>query len=502
MWKISIFLFLFHVANGTICRDGFTAINNKCIVLLAENYQSSVYTRDYFQKQCNRLGGNLVSIHNAIDNTAIAKFAKDQGNLWIGLTCSEANCFWDDQIKSSNYQNFQAGKEHPNGNCVTMMPSTGKWVSTDCSTSNLAAVCEADTCSHKFEDHCYYPIAGDLYHDEALNICEQISSGSGSLVSIHTSAENTFISKLFLDPTTTSIHIGAMISTDSESYWSDNSKWDFKNINFTSMSNGRCYSMSLKDGNWNSMGCETQLPAICKWKFVNSTCQTTSVYREETGTIYSPSYPMSYNKYRGIPPSYYDLHVTNGTAVIWFDNIYLDSKSSIELYSGSNSSPLAVIVQQNQEEYKMMPLTSPNEKIKLIFNQCESNCDLSEQYSWSAKFGKNCASECGISLYTDGLITSLNYPNNYPNKFNCTYYLRNPGGTVAMYFNKFETEQYHDFVKIYDEESGEELGSLSGTVPSYDSYFFSTGETLRIEFTTDGNNTFSGWSAVFWSMEY
>ncbi|CAI5449927.1 unnamed protein product [Caenorhabditis angaria] len=394
--------------------------------------------REFFQSGCASLGGKLVSIHTAIDNNAIAKYATGQGNseaICIGLTCYKdndpANCLWADQLgNASRYNNFQPGyPQFNNGSSVYMTPSTGKWVSGNCD-NLLNAICETDMigeCSYKFGDNCYYPLAVPFHHYEELNICEQMCSGS--LVSIHSPEENEYIRGLFIDPSITSINIGAMLSR--ENYWSDGTTWDYENFNHSSIHDGRCYSMSINDGKWNSINCSSfPAPTICKWK-ASSECRKTCtepIYREKTGYIYSPGYYYYFTKYRGISPCYYVLHVPSDSAVIWFRSLNLDSKSSIELYSDTgNSTPIAVITQGNQNYYYNTPLTSPSQLIKLVYNQCESNCDLSAFYGWKAQFGTNYGAKCGEILYTTGVISSQNYPNNYPNNYGCSYYFQNAG---------------------------------------------------------------------------
>ncbi|CAI5449925.1 unnamed protein product [Caenorhabditis angaria] len=500
-----LFSFCFFVTNAIVCREGYTLVNNKCIAFLPPYHNSGYYTS---YDQCNDLGGNAVSIRTAIDNTAIAKLAINKGYLdkiWIGLECWEDNnpddCIWaDQQGNASRYNNFQPGNPQiDNGKCVYMIPSTGKWVSEDCFSSSITIACETDiigACTHKFGDYCYHPIIGRMNHDEALNICEQMCGGS--LVSIHSPEENAYIHALFNDP---SIYIGAKMSNSARNYWSDGTNWNYDNINFSNINDGQCYTMSRDDGKWNSRGCEEYLSSVCKWK-ASSECQATCTgpkYREETGLITLLTHQLSYIQYRGVPPCYYVLHVPNGSAAIWFDSIRLDSKSSIEVYSDTgNSTPIAVITSEN--EYSKGSITSSGEFIKLVFNQCKDNCDVTRLYWWTAHFGMNYGARCGEVLYTNGVITSQNYPNNYPNNYNCTYYIQNPSGTRPMqiHFDHFETEENHDFVNIYNQQSGVLYYSLSGNLYSNATYILDAlCQSVRIEFTTDGRNTFSGWSASF-----
>lgn len=49
-----------------------------------------------------------------------------------------------------------------------------------------------------------------------------------------------------------------------------------------------------------------------------------------------------------------------------------------------------------------------------------------------------------------GVITSPNYPSNYPNRANCVYDVTVPAGFVCFTFTLFETETGYDYVRFYD----------------------------------------------------
>ena len=57
-------------------------------------------------------------------------------------------------------------------------------------------------------------------------------------------------------------------------------------------------------------------------------------------------------------------------------------------------------------------------------------------------------------------LESPNYPNNYPDRKNCGTNIQGTG-LVELEIVAFETEQNYDYVTIYNQENGEELGKLT-----------------------------------------
>ncbi|WAQ98401.1 NRP1-like protein [Mya arenaria] len=50
-----------------------------------------------------------------------------------------------------------------------------------------------------------------------------------------------------------------------------------------------------------------------------------------------------------------------------------------------------------------------------------------------------------------GNVSSPNFPRNYPNNFNCTYYINGPQlSTVCIQFDDFLTEHCCDYVRVFD----------------------------------------------------
>ncbi|CAI5443879.1 unnamed protein product [Caenorhabditis angaria] len=513
---------LIHGSDGVSCSNGFTSVNNKCLMLV-----TSDQTHSAARRECNLNGGNLVSIYNSIDNTAIAQFATSSSDpIWIGLNCPNdhdaSSCIWDDQAgNASGYNNFiAANPSNDVGTCVYMLTSgslRGRWFSGNCDNMAISAVCETipyDQCLYGYNGYCYYPL-GELNQTEAQNACSQ--NCGGSLVSIHSAAENTYISKIFKDSSKGYIRIGAQLSSGNVNSWIDGSVWDYTNIGYQNKGLGSCYSMSLINelvvpGKWISSNCSALLPSICKHP-QNTQCVTTTTpsptlapaqcsgvtYVTDSGKIYSPNYPYSYLSV-DTAPCYYVLTVTTDTAVIWFTDLNLDSKSSIQLYSSLDTqTPFAIIDQNSQNN---ATFDSPTNLIKMVFKPCTSNCGSSgnsDIFKWKAILATQYTNPCGHQLNTNGIITSQNYPQNYTNNWSCNSLLYS-SSRVQLHFTDFLTELNYDFVNIYDGQDSTQplLARLSGNLVGTNLTYTSTGHYLYILFTTDQSNVYRGFKALFY----
>jgi len=95
------------------------------------------------------------------------------------------------------------------------------------------------------------------------------------------------------------------------------------------------------------------------------------------------------------------------------------------------------------------------------------------------------------------IITSPDYPSNYPNNKECDWTIRVPSGQkVRIVFDKFVTEFYHDPVKIYDGANGSSklIKQISGS--SIPAEIISTGNQLHITFKSDHSITGEGFRAT------
>jgi hypothetical protein len=94
-------------------------------------------------------------------------------------------------------------------------------------------------------------------------------------------------------------------------------------------------------------------------------------------------------------------------------------------------------------------------------------------------------------------FTSCNYPSNYDNDDNCDWTISVPKGEViSLAFTDFETEDGYDHVLVIDGDNDKDpwLGRFSGS--NKPERLTSTGNKMKVLFTSDGSVSAKGFSAV------
>ncbi|CAJ0922021.1 unnamed protein product, partial [Mesorhabditis belari] len=163
------------------------------------------------QQDCSRIGGNLLSIHNAFQNGLLAQLALNStGNskTWLGAQNTTGTFVWTDGTPF-DYQRF--AKSVDSGDCVYLDSIDQLWKMSLCS-QNMNFLCDvrvnptttSPSCLPELY-HCqqgwqYFPRTGysymiveDLNYDDAKSFC--VSNG-GQLASIHSDEENDFVTNL------------------------------------------------------------------------------------------------------------------------------------------------------------------------------------------------------------------------------------------------------------------------------------------------------------------
>lgn len=99
----------------------------------------------------------------------------------------------------------------------------------------------------------------------------------------------------------------------------------------------------------------------------------------------------------------------------------------------------------------------------------------------------------------NGVFTSPNHPEDYPNNANCQWRLVGQESTsrVKLQFEIFETESNYDFVNVHDGDStsSTRIGRLSGG--QRDVSLESTQQNMYVQFTSDGSVGETGFKAKF-----
>ncbi|XP_063161542.1 enteropeptidase [Candoia aspera] len=95
-------------------------------------------------------------------------------------------------------------------------------------------------------------------------------------------------------------------------------------------------------------------------------------------------------------------------------------------------------------------------------------------------------------------FTSMNYPNNYPNRASCIWYLNaEKGKNIQLHFQYLDLENTYDVVEIRDGKGAESLflAVYTGKSPVPD--IFSTTHQMTVLFSTDKSGTRKGFVANF-----
>ncbi|XP_037109256.1 lectin-like isoform X4 [Syngnathus acus] len=113
------------------CPKGWTRLDCHCYI-----YQAHERTFADAESVCNILGGNLVSIHNALENAFVLELIRAGGNtspIWIGLTdaIEENHFIWTDGSKRDFFP-FAASEPNNSGDCIELYEFSGLWDDTGC----------------------------------------------------------------------------------------------------------------------------------------------------------------------------------------------------------------------------------------------------------------------------------------------------------------------------------------------------------------------------------
>lgn len=219
-------------------------------------------------------------------------------------------------------------------------------------------------------------------------------------------------------------------------------------------------------------------------------------YDGSTGVIYSPNYPAEYDnsadyEYTITVPTGNFIHLT------FFDFLTEDSYDTLTIENvttlSGDQTGYAIDIQASQAT--------------LTFTS-----DLTHTYRGFAiqydmvPFGSVFmpTDQCAILIQSQsyGIVTSPNYPDNYPDNKVCGVLIQAaPGHLINLTFLAFNTEDGYDIVTVYDNDSEDDtrkIGDYSGKkVPDT---ITSTSNNLYIKFSSDLVKNFSGFSALYTSF--
>ncbi|XP_026879255.2 CUB and sushi domain-containing protein 1 [Electrophorus electricus] len=121
---------------------------------------------------------------------------------------------------------------------------------------------------------------------------------------------------------------------------------------------------------------------------------------------------------------------------------------------------------------------------------------------WSAALPR-CVAECGaISMGSEGVLLSPNFPANYDNNHECIYHVQTDNGRgIQLVASTFQLRE-GDFLLVYDgqDSSSRLLGNFTKSEMSSD-IINSTSNHLWIEFNSNGTGTNKGFKLIYTSFD-
>ena len=124
-------------------------------------------------------------------------------------------------------------------------------------------------------------------------------------------------------------------------------------------------------------------------------------------------------------------------------------------------------------------------------------CFFSNKFKYSSEtVGGEVEGEETLSKF--GVLTSPNYPQNYPNSHESSQEIRvAEGNTISMHFTDFNTEPRYDYIEITDGDGTNLLpgpgGRESGSWGGGPEYIVSKTNRVLVKFHTDGDRQRNGW---------
>uniref|UniRef100_F6PKM8 CUB domain-containing protein n=1 Tax=Ciona intestinalis TaxID=7719 RepID=F6PKM8_CIOIN len=229
--------------------------------------------------------------------------------------------------------------------------------------------------------------------------------------------------------------------------------------------------------------------------FVASSCGFNAVATSTSQLITSPNYPRIYPNNADCT---WTITASDGMRVQLNLISFLTERNWDYLTISSDGTQLA----RMSGTYSNRTYTSIGNTLTLRFT---SDSSLTRT-GFNATFVESTtqAFSCGfnaVATSTSQLITSPNYPNNYPNNVDCTWTITaSDGMRVQLNLIRFLTESRYDYltVSVYFKISsdGTQLASIAGTYSNR--IYTSIGNTLTLRFTSDRSVTRTGFNATFY----
>ncbi|XP_077124414.1 cubilin [Ranitomeya variabilis] len=285
-------------------------------------------------------------------------------------------------------------------------------------------------------------------------------------------------------------------------------------------------SIEVRDGSseWSSLigkYCDSTIPAPITsssnklWiKFKSSASATGSKFRafyqvacggslSGTGVIRSPHYPNPYYRDRSCE---WVITQSEGNVVMFtFDKLNVSSSSEcgnnyVQIRDGSSAESTLIEKYCGSEVPPAIYSTQRSLYVQFVTDVSSTNHGFMASY-------QSVVEGCGATMTTpEGTINSPGYPDNYPHRLNCMWFITvAPGNLIRLSFSAFNLEHddscKYDYLEIYDnatDTTGQKTGRYCGK--SIPPTITSSDRTMVVLFVTDFVTGAEGFSANYVSI--
>ncbi|KAM4718445.1 cubilin [Anableps anableps] len=236
---------------------------------------------------------------------------------------------------------------------------------------------------------------------------------------------------------------------------------------------------------------------IAHWDGTQTGCGGTLT--TASGGLSSPNYPLPYHPNA---ECYWNIRTSQGSQLqLSFSDFHLESSSScsydyLAVHDGNSSSSPELAKLCGTGLPRAINSSSNQLYIKL---RTDSNINTG---GFIASYNTKCHNIV-FSHQHQGVIESLNFPNNYPDNSLCSWTIQaSSGNTINYTFTAFQLEDTHfcnyDFIKLYNgpNEQAPLIGAFCGNTPPPANS--TTGSGLTVVFRTDSSKSMPGFQMMWY----
>lgn len=381
----------------------------------------------------------------------------------------------------------------------------------------------AQTCTNGFSlmnNKCWKLFPGSLSHNDAVRGCSSIGA---SLYSAKNAIDNramyTFLTNQRIDHIWMGLYCFGI--DKSQCYWDDDtgSAASFGNFapGFPNMGFGKCVYYSYPGGQWATGDCGQKMPYVCElpptmpdsclYNYNNhcyfpmpysSPAEAIATCDQLCSTLASVHSSLENRYIASISPK--DITMLGGVvspgSLVWMDGSQTDYNND-DIYPVDYSK--GPFLSMNPETGDFFANDGSKNKAFICKRPAGAPCDNSKPANVTyPRFTSNSRCLNPDLIMAPAIISSPNYPNDYPANVLCSWGIsaQSGGHRLRMTFNAFDTEKDDDLVRIYDGDSDKAplIATYSGG-PFKPFTVTTSGPSIYVSFYSDKYYTFSGFTS-------